>query len=165
MLFHLQLSCNHISIRFYFLSILPPSSCDYLCLPASLFCVHQTTSFIYIIVPGKLFLCDYFFIHFVSSALLHDSLRTDLVISFSVCVWFIIQPVSCISVIAFVADSMPVSFFSIHPSLMNSYLHHVGTLQPLSYMCLIALSFTAYRYDWMNHIKMLKITSGSIFTV
>lgn len=78
---------------------------------------------------------------------------------------FIIQPASCISLIAFVADCMPISFFSIHPSLMNSYLHQVGTLQPLSYMCLIALSFTAYRYDWMNHIKMLKITSGSIFTV
>ena len=69
-----------------FLSILPPSSCDYLCLSASLFCVHQSTSFVYVIVPAKLFLCAHFIIHFVLSVLLHDFLSTDLVISFSVCV-------------------------------------------------------------------------------
>jgi len=64
-----------------FLSTLPPSSSDYLCLPASLFCVHHSTFFIHIIVSAKLFLFAYFITHFVSSALLHDFLSTDLVIS------------------------------------------------------------------------------------
>jgi hypothetical protein len=210
------------------LSILPPASCDYSCLPASLFSVHLSTPFIYLTVLSQLFLRAYFIIHFVSYAFLNHFFSTDLVISFSVCVkvkqpWYrpelawrvelypfvssalegggwsaprlgrftpgkdpvpIVQeagwapgpawtyaknrtptriwspehpvcsqslyqlsyPVHslcvyiyhttsvCVSVTAFVADCLPISLPFIHPFLMNSYWHQVGTLQWQPYM-------------------------------
>lgn len=131
-----------------FLSILPPSSCDYLCLPASLFCVYQFTSFIHVIVPAKLFLCAYFIIHFFSSALQHDFRSTDLVTSFSVCVYIYHSTSICVSVIAFVADCMPISFSFIHTSLMNSFLHQAGSIQRLSEMVTDSIEFHCLdRYD------------------
>jgi len=111
-----------------FLSILPPSPCDYLCLPASLFCVHQSTSFIYITVPAKLFLCACFIIHFVSPALLHDFLSIDLVTSFSVCVRFSFYQRLCIC--HCICGWLHANFFLFHSTFFNEQLFSSGGYTP-----------------------------------
>jgi hypothetical protein len=121
LLHHIWLSCNCISICFY-LFIYTASLFMWLFVFASFSVLCPSAHIFYICYCSckTLFMCV-FHHPFWTSAFLHDFLSTDLVISFSVCVYVYHSTSVCVLAIAFVADCMPVSFSFTHPRLMNSF--------------------------------------------